>query len=153
MNILGIGPLIALAGGAGLVVVMLLGPMFGMTVPLPPHWQGICQILGIVLIVVGLYFWLSSAILVKRAFTSHRLETSGVYHFSRNPLYSAFIVFIVPGIALVCNNLLILIPSLSMYAAFKMLIWKEEEFMHKEFGDEYQKYARMVAQLIPFVRF
>ncbi len=151
MTILGIGPLLVLVGGAVLAIVLLLQHAFGVAIALSSPWKVLFQILGILLAGIGVCFWISSAVLVTRAFRSHRLETTGVYRLSRNPMYAAFIVCIVPGIAFLFNNLLILGASVGMFLAFKMRIGKEEEFLEREFGAAFQRYAREVPQLIPFV--
>ena len=151
MNILGIGPLLAVVGACSFGIIFLQR-IIGMTIPLPPACREYSTAFGILLIAVGLYFWISSALLISKAFRSHRLEISGVYRLSRNPLYAAFIVFIVPGIAFLCNDLLYCAVSLAMFAAFKLRIGKEEEFLRKEFGEEFQQYAQKIAQLIPFVK-
>jgi protein-S-isoprenylcysteine O-methyltransferase Ste14 len=152
MNILGIGPLLAVVGACSFGALFLLRRILGITIPLPPAWREYVMAFGILLIAVGLYFWISSALLISKAFRSHRLETSGVYRLSRNPLYAAFIVFIVPGIAFLCNDLFICATSLAMFAAFKLRIGKEEDFLKKEFGEIFQQYAQKVAQLIPFIK-
>ncbi len=100
----------------------------------------------------GMYFWISSIVLVKRAFTARQLVQSGVYSVSRNPMYAGFIVFIVPGIAFVFNNMFLLLISVAMFIAFKIRVRQEEEFLQKEFGHEFERYMEKVPQLIPFVR-
>ena len=152
MNVLGIGPLLALVGGSALLAVLVLHIAFGITVTLPSDGQNAFRVIGTVLCAIGLGFWISSVDVVSRAFKEHHLVTSGVYRLSRNPLYSAFIVFIIPGIALLTGNLLILVVTGCMFVCFKLQIHKEEEYLRRGFGDEYIKYARKVAQLIPFVR-
>ena len=108
-------------------------------------------VLGVFCAIVGIVFWISSIIPVKRAYGSHVLETKGVYRFSRNPLYAAFIVFIIPALAFLTNNLLLIIVSAVMFGVFKSQIKKEENFLSKEFGQDYQHYIKEVPQLIPFV--
>jgi len=152
MNILGIGPSLAIVGGGSAVIIFLLQRALGIAISLPSPWREFFQALGIVISAIGVYFWFSSVVLISRAFRSHRLETSGVYRLSRNPLYASFIVFLVPGIAFICNNLLIFVVSLAMFVAFKLCIGKEEEFLEQKFGADFHQYAQKVAQLIPFVR-
>lgn len=151
MNLMGIGPVLAIVGAISAAIVIVLQLAFGIGIYLTSSLMEIVRVFGIVLIATGVYFWLSSARLVLRAFKAHRLETAGVFGLSRNPLYAAFIVFIIPGIGFVTNNLLILLISVAMFAAFKMRIGKEEEFLEKEFGDEFRQYAHDVSQLIPFL--
>jgi protein-S-isoprenylcysteine O-methyltransferase Ste14 len=104
-----------------------------------------------ILLIVGVYIWISSAVLVKRAFNSRRLVQTGVYGFSRNPMYAGFIVFIAPGLAFALNNMLLIAISVVMSVAFKPRIGREESFLSKEFGVEYERYRRKAPQLIPFV--
>ena len=77
--------------------------------------------------------------------------TKGVYGLSRNPMYSAFIVFIVPGLAFMTNNFLILFISICMFIGFKLLIGKEEKYLQQEYGAVYEEYSSKIAQLIPFI--
>ncbi|HTY00670.1 MAG TPA: isoprenylcysteine carboxylmethyltransferase family protein [Bacteroidota bacterium] len=152
MNVLGIGPVLAIVGAIGLLVILGLEALLGVSLAVPPDALSYLRIIGVVLILTGVFLWGSSARLVIRAFDAHRLETSGVYRVTRNPLYAAFIVFIVPGLAFLVGNLLLLLVSVFLFVAFKMMIKKEEEYLQKEFGDEFRTYATEVAQLIPFVK-
>jgi protein-S-isoprenylcysteine O-methyltransferase Ste14 len=152
MNILGIGPLLAIVGGIAIIVILIIQNLCGLVVIVPSSLQQAFRVIGVIFLVIGLWFWSSSAVLIKKAFGSHRLETSGVYRLSRNPMYAGFIVFIIPGIAFVTGNLLIVFVSVLMFVCFKFLIKREEEFLRREFGNEFEIYSRKVAQLIPFIK-
>jgi len=152
MSIWGIGPFLAIAGGATLLLVCLLQRVFGFAIPVAdPYLIGV-RVFGLCWGAVGLWFWIGSVVLIMRSYRSHKLMTGGVYRYSRNPLSAAFIVFLIPAISLVSGDLLILSVSVVMFTAFKILIRKEEDFLKSAFGTEYELYARRVAQLIPFVR-
>ena len=152
MSILGIGPGLAIVGAAAATIVIVLRRVASCSVSLSSPWQGWAYWAGLVLLVVGVYFWISSAALVRRAFDSRQLVRRGVYGVSRNPMYAGFIVFIIPGLALAMNEMLLFIISIAMFAAFKLRIGREEEFLAKEFGSEFEQYRKSVPQLIPFVR-
>jgi protein-S-isoprenylcysteine O-methyltransferase Ste14 len=152
MNIYGIGPRIAIVGGLAFIVTVLLQAIFGLTISLPTSWFIWLRLIGFILNAVGLWFWFFSIVQIKRAFESHHLATKGVYSLSRNPMYSAFIVFIVPGIAFMTNNFLIIFISICMFICFKLLIGKEEKYLQQEYGAEFEEYSSRVAQLIPFIR-
>ena len=152
MNILGIGPLLAIVGAFAIIILFLLKNAFGLSLTLPSDLFIYSQILAILFAIIGLYFWISSAIHIKKAFRLHTLAISGVFSLSRNPMYAAFIVFFVPAIALFVNDMSILVVSLAMYIAFKYRIRKEEEYLLKEFGDTFKQYAKEVPQLIPFTK-
>ena len=152
MNILGIGPLLAITGVITGAIVMIFCRVAECSASLPSPWREWIFWVGIILLIIGVYFWISSAILVKRAFESRRLVQTGVYGLSRNPMYAGFIVFIIPGLALMLNNMLLIAVSVAMFVVFKLRIGLEESFLSKEFGVEYKRYRTMVPQLIPFVR-
>jgi protein-S-isoprenylcysteine O-methyltransferase Ste14 len=152
MNILGIGPLLAITGVVTGVIVMIFCRIAECSVSLPSPWREWIFWVGIILLIPGIYFWISSAILVKLAFKSRCLVQTGVYGLSRNPMYAGFIVFIIPGLALILNNMLLIAVSVAMFVVFKLRIGLEESFLLKEFGIQYERYRTMVPQLIPFVR-
>jgi protein-S-isoprenylcysteine O-methyltransferase Ste14 len=152
MNIWGVGPLLALIGGIGLVAVFVLQHDFGFEVSFSNSFRPIFLIAGLAFGIIGVYFWLSSVFLIRHGYKSHKLITHGVYRYSRNPMYSAFIVFLIPAMAFILNHLLVLFVSFVMFMVFKISIRKEEEYLRKQFGEEYQRYAERVAQLIPFVK-
>ncbi|MGA9118552.1 MAG: isoprenylcysteine carboxylmethyltransferase family protein [Bacteroidota bacterium] len=152
MNILGIGPLLAIVGGSAFGVLIVVETLFELRIDLPSPWREISLLVGIGLIFIGVILWVLSAIAVERAFKHHRLETGGVYRLCRNPLYAAFIVFIVPGLAFALFDPFVLLVSVVTGAAFKLRIGKEEEFLQREYGEEYTRYAEKVAQLVPFVK-
>ncbi len=151
MSILGIGPSLAITGAASAVAVILLKHFFGIELPLIFLPRTILTVAGALFCCIGLIFWIGSALVIERAFKAHQLATGGVYRFSRNPLYAAFIVFIVPGIALILNEFLLLIVSAAMYTIFALRIGAEEEYLKREFGEEYERYANRVKRLIPFI--
>jgi protein-S-isoprenylcysteine O-methyltransferase Ste14 len=152
MSILGIGPLLAIAGGIAALVIILLQRFTGFTLSLPSPWSAWAVWAGWVLVAIGVFFWITSALAVKRAFGSGCLVTVGVYRISRNPMYAGFILFIVPGLALLLNNLLFIVVSVAMFMAFKLRISREEDSLVAAFGQEYENYRSEVRQLVPLPR-
>ena len=79
--------------------------------------------------------------------------TEGVYAYTRNPMYAAFILFLIPALSLLMNDVLIILTSAILYAVFRINIGKEEDFLQRQFGEDYRRYAEKVPRLIPrFVR-
>ena len=152
MNIFGIGPRLVLTGGAGVAAVLLLRKFLGWTLHAPAAWMPGLRIAGAVLLLTGFYFWADSAIRIVPASRARRLATSGVYGRCRNPMYAAFIVFVIPGIALAVNEFLVLAVALGLYLEFQRQVGREEEFLRREFGAAYAQYARQVPQLFPRIR-
>ena len=113
--------------------------------------RNITTILGTLLVIVGVYFWLDSVRLIATRFKTGVLITEGAYRFVRNPMYAAFIIFIVPGISLLLNNPWIILSSVVMLLVFKIGIYKEEQYLKQRFGAAYEDYTSKVKQIIPFV--
>ncbi len=125
-------------------------------------WPGICKVsplpgvvdvAGFVVIGLGVVFWLTGIITVMRAYNRDRLATSGAFALVRHPVYAAWIMLILPGVALLSRSWPALLTPLVAYAIFKRLIPREEEYLAKRFGQAYLDYRRRVNELIPIPRF
>jgi protein-S-isoprenylcysteine O-methyltransferase Ste14 len=108
---------------------------------------------GIVLLIFGVPMWVIAVLTIVRAFRRGELVTSGVYGLVRHPVYSAWIVFIFPGIALLCRSWPMLLASLVAYIVFKLLIKREERYLEEKFGQAYFDYRQRVNEIIPIPRF
>jgi len=75
---------------------------------------------------------------------SEKLVTSGPFRFSRNPLYLA-LTLCYAGAAIAVNSLwalLLLIPVILIMEHF--VIGREEAYLARTFGDEYERYRKAV---------
>jgi len=79
------------------------------------------------MLVVGAGIYITSMVQFMMDFPKGKLITRGVYRLSRNPLYSSWILLILPGLALVCNNWFFLLAAFSMYISLIVLIKEEED--------------------------
>jgi protein-S-isoprenylcysteine O-methyltransferase Ste14 len=107
---------------------------------------------GILLTAFGVVFWIMSVALVMKAYKAHRLCTEGTYSLCRHPVYSAWIVFIIPGLSLLINTWLLLLASLAMYLTLRRDIPAEDTYLEKEFGADYRSYSENVPAVIPLGR-
>ena len=105
--------------------------------------------MGVTIIAVGIPFFIIAVISMSRAYNAGRLATKGIFGCCRNPVYAAWIVFIVPGLALLVNSLLVLTAPIVMYILFRILIEKEERFLEGKFGDQYRVYRENIPELLP----
>jgi len=105
--------------------------------------------LGIVFIFVGLLFLIASAYALINAYKADQLYIKGAYSVCRHPLYSAWILFIIPGVLILFNSWLLLSIPIVMFVAFKMFIKEEEIYLQDRFGEEYTKYKVSVGLLFP----
>ncbi len=73
-----------------------------------------------------------------------RIIVSGVYRFSRNPIYLAMFVFQI-GLGLwLANGWVVLCGSLTLRLLSYFVIRREETYLLAKFGDEYLAYTQQV---------
>ncbi|MGL1862648.1 MAG: isoprenylcysteine carboxylmethyltransferase family protein [Pseudodesulfovibrio sp.] len=116
-----------------------------------PALQPVSSVVGWVLILLGagLYFWGLKHMV--RAVRSGQLDTSGPFAIVRHPMYSAWIVMIFPGIALVSGAWLISGASIVGWFAFRTWAQAEEVKLVELFGPAYEEYAAKTPAVIPFL--
>ncbi|MBN1547514.1 MAG: isoprenylcysteine carboxylmethyltransferase family protein [Syntrophaceae bacterium] len=152
MTIFGIGLLLVATGGFSLGTVLLLESACGIKWSWTTAYPEILIPLGTIWAAIGFFFWVASIIGVRKAFYEMTLLTDGVYGLTRNPMYAAFILFLIPAVSLLMNDVLIVLASLVLYVVFRISIKKKEDYLLELFGDEYRRYAEQVPQLIPRLR-
>lgn len=86
-------------------------------------------------------------------FNKGELVTTGIFSVVRNPIYAAWILFILPGIMIFFQSWLMLATSLVTYIIFKAFIKEEEQYLEKTFGQAYLDYKSKVNGLFPFPKF
>ncbi|MBN1823030.1 MAG: isoprenylcysteine carboxylmethyltransferase family protein [Endomicrobiales bacterium] len=148
----GIGPLFAfLSVSYGLITVSatyLFKPFF--EIGIVPH--RVLVIAGSFAMATGIVFFIRAAAAVHSAYNAGVLVTDGVYRFCRHPLYAAWVVLIVPGIALVMNSWLGLTVPVFMYALLCVLVKREEQYLENKFGGTYLEYKNRVPIILPLGR-
>jgi len=149
MTFWGVGPKYTLYSAAYCVFIVILSsyldPFFKITfIP-----DGIRTTVGIGLIVFGLPFYIISLVTIKRAFKAERLVTDGTFGMCRHPVYSAWIVFFVPGIMLLVNTWIGLTAPVVMYFLIQMFAKEEETYLENAFGKEYLAYKQRIPTVLP----
>ena len=80
-----------------------------------------------------------------------RLVTSGIYAYTRNPIYLAFALIVV-GLGLISQTWLAF-PWLALCLGLFWLVAKREESdLRRAFGEEYERYRRRVPLFLPRLR-
>ena len=75
------------------------------------------------------------------------LITTGMFAISRNPLYVCFLLFFF-GMFLVHRNILIALAAILIPLAIHRQILREEAFLKKHYGGEYEEYCRKVRRYL-----
>ncbi|MFZ0272752.1 MAG: isoprenylcysteine carboxylmethyltransferase family protein [Acidobacteriaceae bacterium] len=126
--------------------------------PMPSRQQffrsEIASWIGVTLSAAGLSLFLASLVSFGRSFrvgidTEHpdKLITSGVFAFSRNPIYVAF-GFVLVGQFLIFPNWILLAYTAAGFWLFHRQVLREEAFMQKHYGAEYAKYCTRVRRYL-----
>jgi protein-S-isoprenylcysteine O-methyltransferase Ste14 len=79
--------------------------------------------------------------------TTDRLITNGTFSISRNPIYVAFVAFFV-GFFLIYPNITSSVLLVFLIAMVHRQILREEKFLKKHYGEEYEKYCKNVHRYI-----
>lgn len=110
------------------------------------------QIIGILLIALGAWFWRSAVFRSKvdQHIKDNTLVTTGVYAWVRNPIYSAFLMACTGALLLAGNLWLLALPP--VYWAFLTALMKgtEEKWLAALHGQVYEDYCGRVNRCIPW---
>ena len=109
-----------------------------------------CELLAVVINLTAIFSFIKSKTTINpvKPHTATSLVTSGVFAFSRNPMYLGLLLFLF-GFALQVNvvgGIPLLLLFVLYMNAFQIL--PEERAMLEVFGDEYQEYAENVRRWI-----
>jgi protein-S-isoprenylcysteine O-methyltransferase Ste14 len=150
LNFFGIGPNIGIILLPWLAATIILSSIKNSLFLYTSGSNNILLITGIILMVLGLVFYLSTIRLLLKGLKETRLVTFGAYNLCQNPLYSSIILFVIPALSLILNSWLILTTSVIGYILFKIFIKNEYNELEKFFGEEYLKYKRETPEFFPF---
>jgi protein-S-isoprenylcysteine O-methyltransferase Ste14 len=107
------------------------------------------MIVGAIMTGFGIVIWLWSAVDIVRSFRAKQLVTNGAFGLCRHPLYAAWIVGLLPGLALISGNVLFVLADLALLAGYLRFIGGEEQQLVDEFGEVYLRYARRRFGVLP----
>jgi protein-S-isoprenylcysteine O-methyltransferase Ste14 len=79
-----------------------------------------------------------------------RLVTTGVFAYTRNPMYIGHLIFL-SGLALAFHSWLALFLAIYTAVFFHTRILRDERRLSQQFGDSYDAYARSVKRWVPGV--
>jgi protein-S-isoprenylcysteine O-methyltransferase Ste14 len=150
LSFLGIGPKIASVLLPWLVLSFVLSTHLKHQFAFTSHKSPFLFSAGLVLLVIGLIFYISTVRLLLKGLKETRLVTNGAFALCQNPLYSAIILFIIPALSLITNSWLVLTSSVIGYILFKIFIKSEYVELEKFFGENYVNYKKMTPEFFPF---
>ena len=109
---------------------------------------------GVLLCVAGLFLMFLSLVSFGKSFrvgidqdNSDKLVTTGIFAFSRNPIYVAF-AFILLGQFLIFPNWILLVYVGAGIWLFHRQVLREEEYLKKHYGKDYLEYCNGVRRYL-----
>jgi protein-S-isoprenylcysteine O-methyltransferase Ste14 len=110
-------------------------------------------ILGTVLIILGILFWISAVLIsrILKEVENNNLITTGIYAYVRHPVYAAFL-YIATGLILISQNILLFFLPVIFWAFLTVAMMKtEEKWLIDKYGEDYIDYSKKVNRFIPKV--
>jgi len=133
------------------VFFIVLAYFLGRFVPLPFSMPLVLRYLGLALTFAGFLLGIAAFMVFRRARTtvdphgsSKHLVTSGIYRFTRNPIYLGFLLMVI-GLPLGSGLIwgLVLAPFYMMTMS-RLVIEREEAYLERKFKGEYTDYTSRV---------
>ena len=133
--------------GAAFAAGMFLQQAVALDVPTPPT----SAVVGAILVVAGLALdaaGVATVIAHRTTIVPHRpvakLITSGVYRFSRNPMYTGLAIMVAGGALLAGTWWPLLFLPLALLAVKQLAIKPEETYLAERYGSAYADYRLRV---------
>ncbi len=109
---------------------------------------------GVLFCLVGLLLLLWSLVSFGRSFRvgidvdrPDRLITTGIFAFSRNPIYVAFAISLIGQFLVFSNWILLLYIGMAAWL-FHRQVLREEEYLKSHYGSEYAEYCKRVRRYL-----
>ncbi len=120
---------------------------------LPAAWSMAREIAGLLLVTLGMMLVLWALITFRRHRTAvypnrpaSRIVRDGPYRRTRNPMYVSMTMIHV-GVALLVNSVLpVLFLPIALLLLVRLVIAREERYLHAAFGEAYAAYCRNVGR-------
>ena len=149
MKITGVAPMIAVPTFLYMILTILVTYLADGKFKINAESNPVIVAVGVLLILAGVFIVASCGRKLLKSFDKDILMTDGLYKVFRNPMYAAYLIFIIPGISLLFNSWLTLTTIILNYILLSVLIKCEYQYLHKVFGKEYEEYLKKV--LIKFL--
>ena len=116
--------------------------------------SGIVSWVGVLLCLAGLFLLFLSLMSFGKSFRvgidpdhPDKLVTTGIFAFSRNPIYVAF-GFVLLGQFLVFSNWILLVYMVAGIWLFDRQVSREEEYLRNRYGQQYSEYCDRVRRYL-----
>jgi protein-S-isoprenylcysteine O-methyltransferase Ste14 len=134
---------------------VVLAYVLSWLIPLPFTVPPVLQVMGFLLVILGFLLGVGALMAFRRAGTTANprgqavhLVTSGIYGFTRNPIYLGFLLIVI-GISLDSGSFWgILLAPFLVILFDQLVIRPEEEYLTSKFGEQFKTYQEKVRRWI-----
>jgi protein-S-isoprenylcysteine O-methyltransferase Ste14 len=147
----GVGPRIMLASAPFMVAAIVFEIQSAPYFEIFPVKSDLTGLIGWVWMAIGIVAFIVTMVQFIVNFPKGKLITKGMFACSRNPIYSTWIVFILPAAGMIFNNWFFFVAALAMCVATLLLVREEENQLLKVFGKPYADYRRKIGSIVRFL--
>ena len=144
MKITGVAPHIAVPTFVYLIITVIISYLTKPFFSIIENDSVVLIYLGIALILPGIIMVANCGRRLLKSFDKNKLMTGGLYKFFRDPMYVAYLLFVIPGICLLFNSWLVLTTVILNYVLYSTFIKREHKYLEEKFGAEYKDYLDKV---------
>ena len=149
LPILGIGGKMIAWGLVYIIAVIILTFRFPEKLIVKMQIYRIFAPMDILLLLAGVLLLVASVRQIVKHILQGELVTDSVYACVRNPLYAAWILLILPGLALLSRVWLTFGLPLVIYFVYRFNIKEEDAVLEEKFGETYLAYKQNTNGLVP----
>jgi protein-S-isoprenylcysteine O-methyltransferase Ste14 len=132
----------------GLGLIKAIFPSFGwMQTPMWLAWFGAILLCISSSLMLLSFYHLGTSLKYGLPDSETRLITSGVYRFSRHPLYLSVFLVCLSSVLFFPDLLNIIIAGYCITTQYLMML-KEEKFLAERFGNEWESYKKKVRKIV-----
>ncbi len=132
----------------GLALLKAIFPTFGwVEVPLWMSWAGSCMLCVATVVLLLSFYGLGSSLRYGLPEKDTRLKTTGLYRFSRHPLYLGVFLATISSIIFFPNILNVFIGLYCIVTHYLMILG-EEKFLAEKFGVDWDVYKSRVRRFL-----
>lgn len=144
MKITGVAPIIAAPTFVYLILTAIIDYLVKPLFTISKSNSEVIIITGVALILPGVIMVAICGRRLLKSFNKNILMTGGLYKIFRDPMYVAYLLFVIPGICLLFNSWLVLTTVIINYILYSIFIKREHKYLEEKFGVEYKDYLDKV---------
>ncbi|MFX1568911.1 MAG: methyltransferase family protein [Promethearchaeota archaeon] len=148
LPLVGIGPKVLISICPFFVLFGVLSSIYYPVFQIPVNYY-VLVIIGVTLILIGIYVFIYSERILSSAHSSSELITTKTFAYVRHPMYASWGLATLPGIFFLFNTWILFIILVVYYILVRVFLGKEERNLLEKYGKKYEHYKKHVNTFFP----